>query len=305
MRRTTVILGSALVLGAVALGGCTSGGGRNSSAGTNQSVQRGAAAAYGSAARPAAGGAAGANAASSAQGVTASTPLVDGSAKIRAAEMTVGVRRGHVPATADRAGAIALSVGGEIDADDRSSGHAAAASLQLRVPPEALTSVLTRLSRLGREESRQLSTTDVTQKVADVDSRVASAREAIARLRTLYTHATKVGDVIAVESELSRRESDLEALEAQQRTLARQISMATIALTVETLAPPVTAPKTHHRGGFVGGLHRGWDGFVASAGWVATAAATVLPFAVVALLIAGGVWALHRRRRGPTPTPTQ
>ena len=174
------------------------------------------------------------------------------------------------------------------------------ASLRLRVPPEALITVLGQLSRLGHEASRQVSTTDVSEKVADVDSRVASAKEAIARLRTLYAQAKKVADVIAVESELSGREADLESLEAQQRALARQTAMATITLTIQTRAAAPAAPRTHHRGGFVGGLQRGWDGFVATASWLGTAAGTVLPFAVVAALVAGAVWLLRRRRPAVT-----
>ncbi len=51
---------------------------------------------------------------------------------------------------------------------------------------------------------------------------------AIVRLRTLYAGASKVADVITIESELATRESDLESLEAQQRALAAQTSMATV-----------------------------------------------------------------------------
>src|SRR5437763_1887698 len=58
--------------------------------------------------------------------------LEDGTAKIRVAEMTVSVARGTVPTAADRASAIAVGVGGEVDSDDRSSGTYATAALQLR-----------------------------------------------------------------------------------------------------------------------------------------------------------------------------
>lgn len=291
-----VVLGGTMLLGPVLVAGCTAGGGKTDSAarGSSGGSAASAASAAGAAAPRAGDGFA------PAKGASTSAPLVDGAAKIRTAEMTVGVPRGQVPAAADRAGSIALDVGGEIDADDRTSGRDATASLRLRVPPEALPAVLTRLSGLGKEISRQSSTTDVTEKVADVDSRAASARRAIARLRTLYAQATKVADVIAVESELSSREADLESLEAQQRALARQISMATVTLTLQTRAP-AAAPPRPHRGGFVGGLQRGWAGFVAAAAWVATAVGTVLPFALLLALLTGAVLLL--RRRNPTPTP--
>jgi hypothetical protein len=45
------------------------------------------------------------------------------------------------------------------------------------------------------------------------------------------------------------------------------------------------APRT----GFVGGLQRGWDGFVATAVWIASAFATLLPFLVLLVLVALGL----------------
>jgi hypothetical protein len=68
--------------------------------------------------------------------------------------------------------------------------------------------VLTQLAKLGKETSRSGSARDVTTKVADVNSRVASAQQAIDRLRSLYAKATKVRDVIAIEAELNTREAD-------------------------------------------------------------------------------------------------
>lgn len=231
-------------------------------------------------------------------------------AKIRTAQLTVAVAKAaQVAVAADHAAQIAVGVGGEVDADDRTSGPAATAEMQLRVPPAQLRPVLDQLAALGKEKSRALSTTDVSEKVADVDSRVGSARDAIARLRALYSSATKIGEIITVEGELSSREADLESLEAQQRTLARQTAMALITLTLQTAPKPaVVKPPTHHKHytGFVGGLHRGWDGFVDAANGVATAFGTLLPFLVLILALAVGgrfAWRRFPHRTGPTPSP--
>jgi hypothetical protein len=134
-----------------------------------------------------------------------------------------------------------------------------------------------------------------------VNSRVTSAQQAITRLRTLYTKASKVRDVIAIEDELNTREADLESLQAQQRALTAETSMATITLQL------TTAGKTHHhaaakhRGGFLGGLGRGWDAFRSVAGWLATALGAILPFLLLALLLALGGRLLWPRARRPVP----
>lgn len=239
--------------------------------------------------------------------VNATTLTLAGS-KIRTAQLSVDVAHARdVAGRADRAGVIAESVGGEVDSDNRTSGTHAQADLVLRVPPQNLPAVLDDLGRLGTERSREMTTTDVTEKVADVDSRVRSAQAEIARLRTIYADATKISDVLAVEDDLSSRESDLEALQAQQRALTRQTSMATITLSLQTESHPVAPPKSTTRGGFLGGLERGWHALVSAGSAVATGFGAALPFLVVVLLLGllGRLaWARLPRHSPPAPSPS-
>jgi hypothetical protein len=239
-------------------------------------------------------------------------PLVDGGYKIEVARMTVAVKgAANVANQANEATTIAEQAGGEVDRDDRTSGPDASASMLLRVPPSALTDTLDRLSKLGDEKYRSLSSADVTQKVADVRSRVRSAADSIARLRVLFQHATKIGDIIQIESELNSREADLESLQAQQRALARQTSMASITLSLVTAPKKVAATKPpakkHHDNAFISGLKSGWDGFSGAAAWVAKAVGTLLPFIVLLFVLGFGWrvgWPRLRHGSGPTPAPT-
>jgi hypothetical protein len=310
MRRIVVAGGAVLVL--MSLAGCSGASGGSSSA-RNPAIAAPAAASRAPVGEAAArGGIAGTG---STRGTTdgggkLSAPVLDdGAAKIRTAEITVAVAGyQHVAQRADEADDIAARAGGEIDSDDRTTGRYATASVRLRVPPDQLQPVLTALGKLGAEQSRSSSTTDVTERVADVTSRLSSARESIARLRQLYGTATKVADVIAVESELSSREADLESLEAQQRSLAKQTAMASVSLHLETAAAHPTPPRKTPDRGFLGGLRQGWDGFVATAVWVADAVGRVLPFLVLLLVLAFAARLLGLRlptrvRRGGTPAP--
>jgi Domain of unknown function (DUF4349) len=318
MSRQAVGYATAGLLILVTVAACSGGTGSAGSHAANLGgAAAGAGAAGGGVAAPAAGGyqperRAGA-AGSQAQG-DAVTKSVLTEAKIRTAQLTVAVAKAaQVGGVADQAAQITVGVGGEVDSDNRTSGPAATAEMQLRVPPAQLRPVLDQLAALGKEKSRALSTTDVSEKVADVDSRVRSARDAIARLRALYSSATKIGEIITVEGELSSREADLESLEAQQRTLTRQTAMAVITLTLQTAPKPavVKAHSTHkHYTGFVGGLRRGWDGFVDAANGVAIGFGTVLPFLVLILALGvGGRFAWrripHRTTPAPTPAPAE
>jgi hypothetical protein len=316
-------------IGSIALvtviGACTSSGGGSATAGSAGRVQAngGALAAAphravaGSApASEPAGGGGGSEPTStydSAQGgVFASVQL--GGAKIRIVQMTVQVKRGaSVADQANAAEAIVMGAGGEVDADDRSSGRYAQATMVLKVPPEELTAVLGQLSKLGIEHGRRESTQDVTARVADVRSRVDSAQQEIARLRVLYGHASKISDVIRIESELAQREGNLESLQAQQRALAAETTTATVTLTL-TSPPPITkkvekpVKHTHHDSGFLAGLKGGWHAFTGGLSVLATVLGAVLPFAIVLILLAllaRVLWPRFgpRLRRTPAPVP--
>jgi hypothetical protein len=167
--------------------------------------------------------------------------------------------------------------------------------------------MLDQLGRLGREQSRSSSSQDVTQDVADVDARVASMQASIARVRAILSRAERIGDVVSVEGELSRRTAELESLQARQRALAGQVNYATITLQLKADRAAAPAPPPD-RAGFVGGLQDGWHAFAATLGWVFTALGAVLPFLLLAAPVAVA-WAVLRRRRlsaapsGPAPRP--
>ncbi|MDT4939209.1 MAG: hypothetical protein QOG80_2880, partial [Pseudonocardiales bacterium] len=166
------------------------------------------------------------------------TDLLSSRSLIRTAELTVRVAS---LSAADQVSRIVDAVRGQVDGDDRSSGDGATATLTLEVPPATLPAVLTKVAALGREKSRSLSTQDVTAQVVDVTSRVTSAKDSIERLRLLFTRAVKLGDIIALESELSQREADLESLQAQQRSLDAQTAMARVTVNLTTTGPVAAA----------------------------------------------------------------
>jgi uncharacterized protein DUF4349 len=298
MKRTQLTVGAVALVGVVALAACTSSGSSKSGAGAagamsvkGQSGGGAAAARPGMAPEPA----------RAKQTPIAKTLVTQ--ALIRTADLTVEMPHGHSLTTpADQAEEIALAAGGQVFADERSGGRSPIATITLKVPGEALGGVVDKLAALGKEKARRTSTQDVTGQVADVDSRVRSARASIAQLRVLFDRAVKVGDLIALENELSQREADLEALEAQQRALEAQTAMATLTLHLTTAgAAPVAHHKHHATGGFVGGLRNGWQAFQSAAGAVATGVGAVLPFLLLALVVGAAAVALRRRFRSAAP----
>ena len=217
-----------------------------------------------------------------------------GSITVRVQDLTDAVNRAEALAN----GSGGLVAQEQTTEDPRHRGYGQA-TLTLRVPPADFGHTLDALGNLGRELDRSRSAEDVTTQVADVDSRVRSAQASVARVRTLLSRATTVGEVVRIESELSQRESDLESLQAQQKALAGLTDLATVAVTFVTPAHHVAPvqPAHHRELGFVAGLKGGWDAFAAAVTVALTVLGAVTPFALVVTLVGFPALMLLRRRR--------
>ncbi|MGD9530995.1 MAG: DUF4349 domain-containing protein, partial [Pseudonocardia sp.] len=86
------------------------------------------------------------------------------------------------------------------------------ATLVVRVPAAALDRLLDDVATLGTVTERGGQTVDATEEVVDLDARVASQQASVARVRALLARAESIGDIVAIESELARREAELDSL---------------------------------------------------------------------------------------------
>jgi hypothetical protein len=209
---------------------------------------------------------------------------------------TIGLQAKRVGDVAADATAIVTAAGGYLFSENEAAGSRTDAMLVFKVPPAAFSSVMDQLSGLGKRVSRQVTTDDVTAQVVDLESRLASSTASMVRLRTLYDRADSVGDIVAIEAELVKREGEVEALQGQLRVVQSQVALATVTLNVAKLAPAAT-PPTEDVSGFFGGLERGWDALVAVVGAGATALGVVLPFLVIAGAVGGTTLVVRRRLR--------
>ena len=216
---------------------------------------------------------------------------------IRTAEIEVRVP--DVKKAATEAQQLVEDAGGEL-ADEELDLRTAnpTATLQLRVPPARLGRTLSQLSELGDEQGRRLGTEDVTDQVVDLESRLATQRTSVARVRALLDRASSLTDVVRLEAELSRREADLESLQARSRALSGQVAMAEVTLALASKAAPAVATTV----GFRSGLEGGWNAFLAAARVTAATVGALLPFLpLLAIAVWGTFWWRRRTASGSTP----
>ena len=165
------------------------------------------------------------------------------------------------------------------------------------IPADKFSKTLEDVSHVGTEESRQVSTQDVTANVVDLAARIQAQQASVDRVRALLAKAQTIGEVTSVESELSRREADLESLQGQKRSLDDLTALSTIAVTLLGKAAAKPAPPQAAQGGFLAGLKSGWKAFTASIKVILTVLGALLPFAVVlGVPVWLVLWWLRRRR---------
>jgi Domain of unknown function (DUF4349) len=231
---------------------------------------------------------------------TAARYVPTGQQLIYTAQLTV--RAADVSSAVTRATSIVSAAGGYVSAENASSGQGkpsqASATVTLKIPVAAYAATLATLSGggLGAQLSLSQQAQDVTQQVADVNSRVASDEAAIAQLRSLLKHAGDVSSLLSVQNQINSQESDLESMLAQQSALNHETAYATVTLTlVGPQAPAKPAPKAAPPPGLAGGIVGGWHALRVTVSWLLTVIGAVAPFAAVLAVIAGVVWWARRR----------
>jgi hypothetical protein len=219
-------------------------------------------------------------------------------------DVTIGVAVANVAESVTDVIDIAAARGAQVhgsDVDLRSADRARA-RLVLEVPPEEVEAVIAEIASVGRLVSRVQTTDDVTDQVTDLQTRIATAQESVARLQTLMAGAVNLGDIVVLEGELTKRQTELEQLLAAERNLEGETARAT--LTVDLAVSPIEASVAVE--GDVGDEMGIAEAFRTGARWFVTAITAMLIFLglaapFLALLVSAGVvaWRVRRRTRPP------
>lgn len=194
---------------------------------------------------------------------------------------------------------IVEGAGGRVDARSEyapANGDSGSATLTLRIPAEKLQEVLDELAALGRADEISTSTNDVTQAVADLESRIATQRGIIDRLNGMFGQAATIDDLITLETTIAQHQATLEDLEAQQRTVDDQVALSTLSLYLRSEAEAPTQQPMD----FLSGLTAGWGAFVGFFSGLLVALGVLLPWLVAAALISAAIVVIvrwNRRRR--------
>jgi hypothetical protein len=150
---------------------------------------------------------------------------------------------------------------------------------------DRLDAVTDEIGRFGAVTDRSSTTEDATARVSDIDGRVAAQQASVTRVRILLDKARTVGEIVSIESELARREADLESLQRRQAALKDQTALSTVDVWLRP--SPVAGGNPTEPTGFLGGLAAGWSGLRTIGVVLAAAVGFVLPLTPVLAVLVG------------------
>ena len=193
---------------------------------------------------------------------------------------------GEVAPALDALRGEVVARGGYLESSAHSSDDFA--ELEIRVPASELDGLRDAIAERGTVTRTAEEVEDMTFAHADVEARVASAREEEQRLLALYAdRAASLAEVLLIEHELTRVRGEVERLEAESRVLADRVAMARLSLGVVRAGVPFARDP-------LGAIASAGAAGLRAAGTMALGAAVafvaVVPSIVLVLALAALAW---------------
>ncbi len=127
------------------------------------------------------------------------------------------------------------------------SGQVQLSRLVLRIPASDFAETVGELEKVGELASSDKSSEDVSFDVIDTRARIRAQEQSLRRVELLLERAESIRDVVSIESELTRRQAELEALKSKQAYLSDQTTYATVTVYVEQKGEREKPAEARHR----------------------------------------------------------
>ena len=200
---------------------------------------------------------------------------------VKTASLGLGIAHGSFDDKVGQAHAVADSFGGFVVqsfASQGSGSRIAEGSLVLRVPAESYDAALSRLRGLGKVESLEESGQDVSKEFVDLNARIRQLRAVEAQLLQLLQQANDVPAALAVQSQLSQVQLDLEQARGRLQYLDNRVAFATISMSMHEL---VVVPPKGDGFSIVDAWATAGAAFLTVVGWIFIGIAVVAPVLVL------------------------
>ena len=144
--------------------------------------------------------------------------------------------------TVSSAANLVGAAGGFVAASkEQGAADTATATVDYRIPAGTWERTLTGLRGLATVQSQEIGTEEVTGKVIDLGARITNLRATEAALQAIMAKATKIEDVLDVQSQLTDTRGEIEELSAQKAQLEDRAAYGSLTVAFHVPAPPRAA----------------------------------------------------------------
>ncbi|MDA7614900.1 DUF4349 domain-containing protein [Akkermansiaceae bacterium] len=121
----------------------------------------------------------------------------------------------------------------------------------IKVHPTDLEPLLTRLESAGKVTHKHISSDDVTAQHRDLSAELKNKTALRARLHSLLAKATEVSDILKIEKELARLQTEIDQLSQRLNSLNSKVNLSTLTLTINRDRIPGPLGLVTKSGGWV------------------------------------------------------
>jgi hypothetical protein len=224
-----------------------------------------------------------------------SLPNADSSAGIdtkiiKTAYITIEVK--DVTGSVDSLKTLVTTKGGYLSSSSVSEGNnkRLSGTVVLRIPQAEFDNTLAGVKAIGTVKSVSTQGEDVTEEYVDIQAQKTSYQNQLAQYNEIMKKAIKVSDVIEIQQQIDRVQTELNRLEGRLKYLNSRIDMSTITVTLQEPEPlgGESGPS------FISAVNEGIAGFFGMIYGLIIILLTLLPIIIIGVVGYG----IYRWRKG-------
>ncbi len=183
------------------------------------------------------------------------------------------------------------AMGGQIfSADYSESDTSKEYNINVRIPPQRFDGMASFLKGIGEVKQMSSNVDDVSEQYVDIETRIKNLQIQRDDLRKLYDREGSLQDVLAVENELNRVQTDIEIYQNQKLNIDRQVAMSAVRVRIYEEAPVVDRTVFDP-------LSQVANVFLGAVGVAIIAISALLGFGIPMAIVGVVLYAVYRRLR--------
>ena len=111
-----------------------------------------------------------------------------------------------------------------------SSESSSSLSITVRIPADRFDEAMNQASGMGKLQSKNINSSDVTEQFYDLQNRIGTKRILLERYQNYLRQATKMNDILDVEARINEVTAELESMQGRMNLLSSQIDFSTISI---------------------------------------------------------------------------